>query len=63
MDFETFVGVFIKSVKTAYIEVMGEDKWNKLSDSEKRDVVIKTAKDMGIALENGLVVMDDGGLL
>ena len=41
--FETMV----EMIKTAYISVYGEAKWNSLSDTEKHDAVMYIAKDFG----------------
>lgn len=40
----------IDMIKEAYIKVMGEDKWNSLSDEQKHDAVMIIARD----LNNGI---------
>lgn len=50
MTNEMFVEFFIESAKKAYIEVMGEEKWNSLTKQEKHDAVMFMAKDMAKAM-------------
>lgn len=40
----------ILAAKTAYISVMGEDKWNSLTEQEKHDAVMIPLKEMLIAM-------------
>ena len=49
MTNEKFFEMFIESARKAYIEVMGEEKWNSLTDQEKHDAVMFMAKDMAKA--------------
>ncbi len=37
-------------IREAYVKVMGVEKWNSLSDQQKRDVVMIIAKDMNSRL-------------
>ena len=41
--FETLV----EMIKTAYISVYGEAKWNSLAGTEKHDAIMYIAKDFG----------------
>ena len=41
---------FCDKAKMAYVEVLGKDKWNGLSDEEKHDVVMALAKGLLAAL-------------
>lgn len=41
----------IEMIKTAYVEVMGIEKWNSLTDNQKHDVIMTIVKDMSKALE------------
>ena len=41
----------IEMIKTAYIKVMGEAKWESLTPEEKHDVIMQLAKDMNKALD------------
>lgn len=50
MTNERFFEVFIESAKTAYIQVMGERKWKRLTDAEKHDVVMAIANGMNAAM-------------
>lgn len=50
MTKEMFVEFFIESARKAYIEVMGEEKWNSLTKQEKHDAVMFMAKDMAKAM-------------
>ena len=51
MNSEEFFEMFIESAENAYIEVMGKEKWNSLTNEEKHDAVMMLAKGMHIALE------------
>lgn len=46
MTKEQFFDYFIESASKVYIEVMGLEKWNILTDTEKHDVVMALANDM-----------------
>ena len=50
MTNEKFFEVFIESAKTAYIQVMGEEKWMSLTDAEKHDVVMALANGMNAVM-------------
>ena len=50
MTSEEFFEMFIKSSENAFIEVMGEEKWNSLTDKEKHDAIMMLAKGMSIML-------------
>jgi len=41
----------INMIKESYINVMGQEKWNSLTDQEKHDVVMILVKDMLNALQ------------
>lgn len=41
----------IEMVREAYITVMGEKKWNSLTDQEKHDVVMAIVSDASKALD------------
>ncbi|MBR4442530.1 MAG: hypothetical protein IKS52_04590 [Clostridia bacterium] len=41
---------FVNEAKAAYISVMGESKWNGLTDQQKHDAIMIMAKDMLKAL-------------
>lgn len=42
--------MFIKSSENAFIEIIGKEKWNSLTNEEKHDAVMMLAKGMYIAL-------------
>lgn len=42
----------VNMIKTAYIEVMGEEKWISLTAKEKHDAIMFIAKDMEQAIGN-----------
>jgi hypothetical protein len=46
MSLETFFETFIEAARTAYIEVMGVEKWESLTDKEKHDAVMMLANGM-----------------
>lgn len=46
MTKEQFFDYFIESASKVYIEVMGIEKWNSLTDTEKHDAVMMIANDM-----------------
>lgn len=46
MNKEQFFDYFIETAKKCYINVYGLEKWEKLSDDEKHDVVMILAKDL-----------------
>ena len=50
MTNEKFFEMFIETAKNAYIEIMGKEKWNSLTNEEKHDAVMMLAKGMYIAL-------------
>ena len=50
MTNEKFFNLFIETAKNAYIEIMGAEKWNSLTDKEKHDVVMMLADGMNKAL-------------
>ena len=50
MNFETFFEIFIEAARTAYIEIMGVEKWESLTDKEKHDAVMMLANGMNTAL-------------
>lgn len=50
MNFETFFDTFIESARAAYIEIMGAEKWESLTDKEKHDAVMMLANGMNAAL-------------
>ena len=52
MTNEKFFEMFIESAKKAYIQIMGEEKWVSLTDTEKHDVVMYLAKGMYAAMGN-----------
>lgn len=41
----------ISAIEAAYIQVMGADKWNALTDQQKHDVVMILVKDLAEALD------------
>lgn len=41
----------IEMMKEAYIKVMGEAKWNSLTDSQKHDAIMILIKDMNVRLD------------
>ena len=41
----------IEMIKEAYINVLGVEKWNGLTDKEKHDVIMTIAKDFNELLE------------
>ena len=50
MNNEEFFEMFIEAAKNAYIEIMGEEKWNSLTNKEKHDAVMMLAKGMHTTL-------------
>jgi hypothetical protein len=50
MTNENFFNLFIETAKKAYIEIMGAEKWNSLSDEEKHDAVMMLANGMNKVL-------------
>ena len=44
------MNAMIEMIRTAYIQTMGIDKWNSLTDKEKHDVVMILVNDMSKAL-------------
>lgn len=50
MTNEKFFEMFIEIARKAYIEVMGEESWIRLTDKEKHDAVMFMAKDMTKAM-------------
>ena len=50
MTNEKFFEMFIESARNAYIDVMGEEKWNSLTEQEKHDAVMFMAKDITNAM-------------
>ena len=50
MTNEKFFEMFIETAKNAYIGIMGEEKWNSLTNEEKHDAVMMLAKGMNIVL-------------
>ena len=42
----------VEMMKAAYIQVMGIEKWNSLTDQEKHDAIMMIAKGLDIALKS-----------
>ena len=42
----------IEACKTAYIKIMGVEKWESLTDEQKHDAVMIMAKDFNKMLDN-----------
>lgn len=51
MTNEKFFKLFIETAKNAYIEIMGKEKWNSLTNKEKHDAVMMLAKGMNIVFK------------
>ncbi len=45
MIFEEFLSQFVQIAKESYIKVYGLEKWTKLTEQEKHDLVIFLAND------------------
>ena len=41
----------VNTIRAAYIDTMGLEKWNSLTDEQKHDVIMITAKDILKALD------------
>lgn len=44
----------VDMAKESYVQVMGEDTWNNLTDQQKHDVVMIMWTDFGKAVEEGI---------
>jgi hypothetical protein len=42
----------VEMMEAAYIQVMGKEKWNSLTDQEKHDAIMMIAKGFDAALNN-----------
>ncbi len=61
MTSEEFFEMFIKSSENAFIEIIGKEKWNSLTDKEKHDAIMMLAKGMYIILAKQTKQAEGGG--